>query len=196
MAKAHTDRSLQLSNDERMQLESLAASRSLPAALVRRAKIILLTEDGMSDREAARRLSVAQPTVSMWRRRFRAGRLSGLHDELKSGRPRSHEEDQLAQLLNIAVMAVRGQAEVIERLVAIGLAIHKATRRFRFEPEVRHSLVVTRHQVVSASRSHVSGICAFGANRAAIRYRLRQWTNAMNRPVEGEKRPLEAAQFA
>jgi transposase len=103
MAKARTDRSLQLSSEERLQLESLAASRSLPAALVRRAKIILLTEDGMSDREAARRLSVAQPTVSMWRRRFRAGRLNGLHDELKAGRPRSHDEEQLAQLLNTAL---------------------------------------------------------------------------------------------
>src|SRR5689334_24189947 len=103
MAKARTDRSLQLSSEERLQLESLAASRSLPAALVRRAKIILLTEEGMSDREAARRLSVAQPTVSMWRRRFRAGRLNGLHDELKPGRPRSHDEEQLAHLLNTAL---------------------------------------------------------------------------------------------
>ena len=67
MAKPHTDRSLRLSNEERSQLESLAASRSLPASLVRRAKIVLLTEQGLSDRKAARRLSVAQPTVSLWR---------------------------------------------------------------------------------------------------------------------------------
>jgi DNA-binding CsgD family transcriptional regulator len=110
MAKAHTDRSLQLSSEERLQLESLAASRSLPAALVRRAKIILFTEEGMSDREAARRLSVAQPTVSMWRRRFRTGRLNGLHDELKPGRPRSHDEEQLAQLLNTALCQRRSNS--------------------------------------------------------------------------------------
>ena len=57
----------------------------------------------LSDREAARRLSVAQPTVSLWRRRFRAGRLNGLHDELKPGRPRSHDEERLAQLLHTAL---------------------------------------------------------------------------------------------
>lgn len=100
MARAQIDRSLQLSSEERSQLQSLAASRSLPAALVRRAKMILLTDAGMSDRQAARRTGVSQPTVSLWRRRFRAQRLNGLHDELKPGRPRSHDEEGLAQLLN------------------------------------------------------------------------------------------------
>lgn len=103
MARTQIDQSLQLSNEERLQLESLAASRSLPAALVRRAKMILLTDAGLSDREAARRTGVSQPTVSLWRRRFLAQRLSGLHDEFKPGRPRSHDEERLAQLLNTAL---------------------------------------------------------------------------------------------
>jgi transposase len=103
MAAERSERSLKVTSEERAQLASIAASRSLPAALVRRAKIILMTEAGLTDRQAARRLQVTQPTVSMWRRRFRAARIAGLHDELRPGRPRTHDEDRLAQMLNTAL---------------------------------------------------------------------------------------------
>jgi len=57
----------------------------------------------MPIREAARRLKVTPPAVTHWRKRFRDGRLSGLHDALKSGRPRSHDDEQVATLLNTAL---------------------------------------------------------------------------------------------
>jgi transposase len=103
MAKTRVARSLEVTVEERSQLEALARSRSLPAALGRRAKIVLLTEDGLSDRQAADRLQVSQPTVSLWRRRFRADRIAGLHDELRPGRPRSHDEERLSELLSTAL---------------------------------------------------------------------------------------------
>lgn len=95
--------SLKLTIEERTQLESVASSRSLPAALTRRAKMILWTEQGLSDRETGRRLQVSQPTVGLWRRRFQAARLSGLHEELRPGRPRTYEEERIARLLNTAL---------------------------------------------------------------------------------------------
>ena len=49
------------------------------------------------------RLKVTPPAVTHWRKRFRDGRLSGLHDALKSGRPRSHDDEQVAALLNTAL---------------------------------------------------------------------------------------------
>jgi transposase len=57
----------------------------------------------MPIREAARRLKVTPPAVTHWRQRFRDGRLSGLHDALKFGRPRSHDDEQVAALLNTAL---------------------------------------------------------------------------------------------
>ena len=103
MAKRRAERSLQVTGVERAQLESMARSRSLPAALARRAKIVLLTEDGLSDRQAAHRLQISQPTVSLWRRRFRADRIAGLHDEARPGRPRSHDDERLSELLATAL---------------------------------------------------------------------------------------------
>lgn len=103
MAMGRPKQSLDLTAQERTELESIVASRSLPHGLVRRARMILLTEEGVSVRETARRVKVTAPAVSNWRKRFRKQRLAGLHDALKSGRPRTHDEERIAQLLNTAL---------------------------------------------------------------------------------------------
>ena len=101
--------SLNLTAQERADLEAIVASRSLPHGLVRRANMILLSESGVSVRATARRVKVTAPAVSNWRKRFREQRLAGLHDQLKSGRPRTHTEEDIAVLLNTA-LARRPQA--------------------------------------------------------------------------------------
>lgn len=95
--------SLELSAQERGDLEAIVASRSLPHGLVRRANMILLTESGVSIRETARRVKVTAPAVTNWRKRFREQRLAGLHDQLKPGRPRTYTEEDIAVLLNAAL---------------------------------------------------------------------------------------------
>src|ERR1700680_4982673 len=95
--------SINLQTEERRDLEVIVASRSLPHGLVRRAHMILLTESGISVRETARRVRVTPPAVTNWRKRFREQRLAGLHDQLKSGRPRTHTEEDIAVLLNAAL---------------------------------------------------------------------------------------------
>jgi len=39
-------------------------------------------------------------TVRKWRKRYRALGLDGLHDELRSGRPRTYDDDQVAEVIN------------------------------------------------------------------------------------------------
>lgn len=84
---------------EQTQLRSLAASRTLPHALVARAKLVLWAAQGKSNTEVAERLHFSKATVGKWRQRFLQHRLSGLYDELRPGRPRSIEDDQIAALL-------------------------------------------------------------------------------------------------
>lgn len=96
--------SLGVTAEERRQLEAIAASHTLPHGLVRRAQMILWSEHGMSLGEIARRAGVTAAAVSNWRRRFREARVAGLHDGLKSGRPRSLDDDRVAQLLNTALL--------------------------------------------------------------------------------------------
>jgi len=90
---------LVLSEDERAQLSSLAGSRSLPHALVARAKVILWSAESASNTEIADRLQWTKATVGKWRRRFLGRRVQGLYDELRPGRPRSIEDEQVAALL-------------------------------------------------------------------------------------------------
>jgi putative transposase len=90
---------LVLSEDEHVQLSSLAGSRSLPHALVARAKVVLWSAEGTSNTEIADRLQWTKATVGKWRRRFLGRRVQGLYDELRPGRPRSIEDEQVAALL-------------------------------------------------------------------------------------------------
>src|SRR5215469_8243360 len=90
---------LELSLDERTQLKSLAASRTLPHALVCRAKVVLWSAAGQSNTEIAGRLGWAKVTVGKWRQRFLEQRVGGLYDELRPGRPRSIADEQIALLL-------------------------------------------------------------------------------------------------
>jgi putative transposase len=88
-----------LTADELTQLRSLARSRTLPHALVARGKLVLWAAQGKSNTDIAQRLHYTKATVGKWRGRFLKYRLAGLYDELRPGRPRSIEDDQVAALL-------------------------------------------------------------------------------------------------
>jgi transposase len=51
----------------------------------------------------ALRCGVSAPAVSHWRRRYQEPGLAGLHDELRPGRPRTHDDEQVAELINLVV---------------------------------------------------------------------------------------------
>src|SRR5215471_19093663 len=99
MAMGRPKATLVLDSELREQLESLANSRSVPAGLVRRAKIILLSASGKTNREVALQLEMTNATVGKWRRRFLEQGVSGLHDELRPGRPRPISDERVAQLV-------------------------------------------------------------------------------------------------
>ena len=90
---------LTLSSEEREQLESLVSSRSLPHGLVRRARIVLLAAEGMTNKAIAEKVGVSAVTVGKWRKRYLEQGLQGLHDELRPGRPRSISDEQVAVLI-------------------------------------------------------------------------------------------------
>jgi transposase len=88
-----------VSSAEREQLDSITRSRSLPHSLVRRARIVLMSADGVSNGIIAQRCGVSVPTISHWRRCWRERGVAGLHGELRPGRPRSYDDDRVAALM-------------------------------------------------------------------------------------------------
>jgi transposase len=100
MSMGRPKAALSLTDDERQQLSSLARSRTLSNSLVARAKVVLWSADGESNTQIADRLGWTKATVGKWRQRFVHQRLAGLYDEVRPGRPRTIEDEQVATLLN------------------------------------------------------------------------------------------------
>ncbi len=92
-----------LNDNEKLQLLSLANSRALPYGLVRRAQIVLACADGEANSSIAKRLKLTNYTVGKWRRRYRELGIEGLHEELRAGRPRSLEDERVAEVINKAL---------------------------------------------------------------------------------------------
>jgi len=88
-----------LSDHVRSQLENMSNSRSLPYAMVRRAKIILLAAEGLNNKTISEEVALSGRMVGIWRQRFLAQGLMGLYDESKSGAPRSISDDEVTVLV-------------------------------------------------------------------------------------------------
>lgn len=83
----HSPYRIDLSDEERQALESLARSYTLPYWQVVRAQMVLLAADGMRNDQIAERLRCRREVVSQWRKRFFEQRLAGLEDLPRRGRP-------------------------------------------------------------------------------------------------------------
>ena len=75
-----------LSGEERRELESITRKYTSPYCDVIRAKIILLAAEGLSNDVIAARLDTPRQIVSKWRKRFSLARMPGLEAQPRGGR--------------------------------------------------------------------------------------------------------------
>ena len=94
---------LVLTDEQQEQLTALSHSTSMPYGLVQRARIVLACAEGQTNAAVAEQLQVSPSAVGKWRRRFLERGLQGLHDELRPGRPRTYDDDKVAELINRAL---------------------------------------------------------------------------------------------
>lgn len=80
-----------LSNDIKAVLSSFSKSRSLPASLVKRSRIILLASQGLSNQTIAAQVDLHYNHVATWRNRFLAA-LPSLQ-EMEAGAPERLEQE-------------------------------------------------------------------------------------------------------
>lgn len=78
---------IELSHEERSELEARARRYTLPYRDVVRAKIVLLAAAGLDNDEIATRLDTRREVVSKWRKRFFEQGLPGLEERSRGGRP-------------------------------------------------------------------------------------------------------------
>jgi len=72
---------------------------TVEARMAKRARIILLSADGRSNRDIAALVDLHYNQVGMWRARYREFGLAGLEDEDRSGRPCVYDHDDVLLLV-------------------------------------------------------------------------------------------------
>lgn len=90
---------LYVSEEDKQELVRWLRRRQMPAAEQARARIILLSIEGLSGKEIGRRVGVTTQTVSKWRTRFERDGIAGLSDAPRTGRPRTISDEKVAEVI-------------------------------------------------------------------------------------------------
>ncbi len=90
---------LELTDEERVQLQRWARRRKSSQALALRSRVVLACAEGVDNKTVAAGLGCAPATVGKWRSRFVEHRLDGLGDEPRPGRPATVTVEQVEDVV-------------------------------------------------------------------------------------------------
>jgi transposase len=97
-------RILTVTDADRAKLERMARDRGAPARVAERARIVLLSAEGLTGPQIAERVGCTEPTVVKWRRQYAEDGLAGLQDAPRQGGPKTVLTDAaIAEILSATV---------------------------------------------------------------------------------------------
>jgi transposase len=166
---------LTLRDGDRGCLEALARSASARPSLAQRARIVLMSAEGLTNTEIARRTGATRPTVINWRNRYAAGGISALGDRPRPGRPAVVDElEVVATTLadNGRPPAHLGADQWSSRLLGQHLGISFATisriwRKWGIQPERVETFTLASDLQRQAQIRDISGLYLNLSQRAA-----------------------------
>ena len=89
-----------LTQEDRAELERIVRASTSPVRAVRRAQVVLLAAEGLTNQEIAERLGMGINGVARWRRRYvEQGLEASLQDRPGRGRRPSIPEERVAEVL-------------------------------------------------------------------------------------------------
>ncbi len=90
---------IELTREERAKLSQLARSRTTTVRLARRAQMVLLAADGVSNAAIAKQVDVGRVQVGRWRTRYAEGGLAAIAQDLpRGGRPVTADAAEIVRL--------------------------------------------------------------------------------------------------
>ncbi len=90
---------LELRDGDRAVLEAWVRAVTVEARMAKRARIVLLAAEGMTNRDIAELVDLHYNQVGMWRARYGEFGLAGLEDEERPGRPCIYDHDDVLLLV-------------------------------------------------------------------------------------------------
>jgi transposase len=119
---------LNLTEEERERLESLAHRARSQPMLARRARLVLACAEGLDNKSVAKKLRCSLGMVGKWRSRFLKTRWEGLYDEPRPGAPRKVSDVQVEQVLIQTLESTpRGQTHWSTRELAKASGLSRMT---------------------------------------------------------------------
>ena len=95
-----TSRRIKVSSTERERLQQVVRNGNTPQKVALRARVVLLSADGVSTGEIMRRLGTSTPTITRWRDRYQGEGIAGvLRDRSRPGRKRRIEEGKIREVV-------------------------------------------------------------------------------------------------
>jgi transposase len=157
---------IRLTATRRAELEAVVARSSAPAGLVRRARVVLLSADGVGGTEIAGRLGLTPEAVSRIRKRFSNTGVAGLEERPRSGRKGNRvPPTTIERIVDLAMSPPpAGRARWTTRLLGKavdGLAsscISKILRRSGLKPHLVRTYKVSRDPAFATKVKDVVGL--------------------------------------
>jgi transposase len=99
MRTGRPKKALEIADEDREKLNTMARRPKTAQAMAMRARIVLDCARGLSNSEVARKLHITGATVGKWRERFRQSGLEGLLDEPRVGAPRKISDQKIEEVV-------------------------------------------------------------------------------------------------
>src|SRR5215218_6412461 len=107
---------IRLSPEDRKRLEAIVASGNSPQKHVWRARIVLLSADGVGTMEIQRRTGKAKPTIWRWQRRFIEAGVDGLlRDATRPGRKPPLAPATVERIVRMTLAGPTGRGDPLDR---------------------------------------------------------------------------------
>ncbi len=146
---------LVLSEAEREYLERQVRKHRVARSLSERCRIILRCGEGVPSKVVADELGVHEHTVGKWRRRFLKDRLDGLLDEVRPGRPRTIDDDQIAAVIERTLRSTPSDATHIGRS-----ARWQGPQAFRTRPSAGYGTLSACSRIAQRRSSFPAILCS------------------------------------
>jgi len=165
---------LDLTDDERAQLEAWTRRRTSAQALALRSRIVLLAAAGRNNSEIAGELGVHRNMVAKWRSRFLEHRLDGLCDEPRPGQPRKITDEQVEEVIvktleSTPKDATHWSTRSMAREVGLNQsAVHRIWKAFGLAPHRRETWKLSRDPLFVAKVRDVVGLYLNPPERAVV----------------------------